>query len=131
MLLILGCTFAACSKDDASTPVLPPGFTLSYADSILYLQNQAADYIVTPVKSTLTGVYTGFPEGIELDANTGAINVSKSEMGLRYRISFLPSGSKDTLSTIVLLSGINYYDGFYKLNTADSILKPVYNASKG
>ena len=109
--------------------MVTPGFTLSYGDSILYQQNQAADYIVTPVKSTLTGVYTGFPEGIELDANTGAINVSKSEMGLRYRISFLPSGSKDTLSTIVLLSGINYYDGFYILNTADSILKPVYNAS--
>jgi hypothetical protein len=129
MVLVLGCTLAACSKDDTNTPVVPPGFTFSYGDSILYQQNQATDYIVTPVKSTLAGVYTGFPEGIELDPVTGAINVSKSEMGLRYRISFLPSGSKDTLSTIVLLSGINYYDGFYKLNTADSILKPVYNAS--
>ncbi len=129
----LGFLLASCSKDDSNPPVpppvVPPGFTLSYGDSVFYQQNQAADYIVTPLKSTLTGVYTGFPEGIELDAVTGAINVSKSEMGLRYKISFLPTGSKDTLSTVILLAGINYYDGFYRLTTKDSILQPAYNGS--
>jgi hypothetical protein len=130
-VIVLGCTLASCSKDDTNPPVppVPPGFTLSYGDSVFYQQAQPTDYIVTPVKSTVTGVYTGFPEGIEVDATTGAINVSKSEMGLRYKISFLPAGSKDTLSTVVLLAGINYYDGFYKLNTKDSILQPVYNGS--
>lgn len=121
---------AGCSKDDAPPPpVVPPGFTFSYGDSVFFQQNQAADYIVLPVSKAVAGVYSGFPEGIELDAATGAINVSKSEMGLRYKISFLPTGRKDTLSTIVLLAGINYYDGFYKLNTKDSILQPVYNGS--
>ena len=127
--ILLGCVLTSCSKDGTAPPVVPPGFAFSYGDSVFYQQNQATDYIVAPVQSTVTGVYAGFPEGIEVDATTGAINVSKSEMGLRYKISFLPTGSKDTLSTIVLLAGINYYDGFYKLNTKDSILQPVYNGS--
>jgi len=129
--MIVFCLVASCSKNDSNVipPVVPPVFKLDYGDSIFFLQQQAADYIVTPVQATVPGVYSGFPEGIEINSKTGAINVSKSEMGLRYKISFVPDGSKDTSSTIVLLSGINFLDGFYKLNTADSILKPIYNAN--
>jgi hypothetical protein len=105
-----------------------PGYTLSYGDSIFYLQNQATDVIVKP-KVSAVGQYTGFPEGIDIDANTGAVNVSKSETGLRYRISFKPSGSTDSFSTVITISGINFLDGFYKLTTADSILRPLYNAN--
>lgn len=51
-------------------------FTLSYGDSIIYMRAQAADYIVEPLQKR-AGTYDGFPEGIEIDENTGAINVSK------------------------------------------------------
>jgi hypothetical protein len=124
------CTAISCKKsvDGTGGTIVPPGFKLNYGDSILYLQTQATDYIVQPA-TTLSGQYSGFPEGIEIDANTGAINVSKSETGLRYRISFVPTGGTDTFHTVVLLSGINFLDGFYKLNTADSVLRPVYNAN--
>jgi len=131
VILVFLCVLASCSKNNDATGgnTLPPGFKLSYGDSIFYLQNQATDYVITPVASALTGTYSGFPEGIDIDTKTGAVNVSKSEMGLRYRISFLPDAGKDSVSTIILLSGINFLDGFYKLNTADSILKPVYNGN--
>ncbi|MDB5277723.1 MAG: hypothetical protein JWR61_2678 [Ferruginibacter sp.] len=120
----------SCKKDTAITPVVPPGFTLSYGDSVFYLKDQSEDYIIKPTQA-LAGEYGGFPEGIEIDPATGAINVSKSETGLRYRITFLPTGSKDTISTILVISGINFLDGFYKLTTADSVLKPLYNAGRG
>lgn len=126
------CLAIACSKKDNTAGggvVVPPGFKLSYGDSILFLQNQPTDYIVNPVANQLQGTYSGFPDGIEIDSKSGAINMSKSEMGLRYRISFLPTGATDTISTVVMLSGINFFDGFYKLNTADSILKPIYNGN--
>jgi len=128
-LMVLLC---ACSKNNGSTatpPVVPPGFTLSYGDSVIYLQNQVTDFIVSPKNTSVAGDYSAFPDGLEIDSKTGAINVSKSDMGLHYRVSFLPAGAKDTISTVLLLSGINYLDGFYKLNTADSILKPVYNGN--
>jgi len=133
-LFIFFSILVSCSKDDSPAPVVPVvppplAAKLSYGDSVFYLKNQATDYIVTPLSSLGAGAYTGFPEGIEIDAKTGAVNVSKSEMGLHYRVSFFPAGSTDSVSTVILLSGINFLDGFYKLNTADSILKPVYNGN--
>jgi len=119
----------SCSKNDMNPgPGITPAYSLSYGDSIFYLQNQATDLIVKPSVAAV-GQYTGFPEGIDIDANTGAVNISKSETGLRYKISFKPSGSTDSFSTVITVSGINFLDGFYKLTTADSILRPLYNAN--
>jgi hypothetical protein len=92
----------------------------------LYLNNSSTDYIVTP-NQTVTGKYYGFPDGIQLDENTGEINVSKSETGLRYRISFVPIGSSDSISTVIVISGINFLDGFYVLTGKDSVVRPIYN----
>ena len=121
--------FICCTKNTVTTPipVIPPDYKLSYGDSVFYLQNLATDYIIQPTQK-LSGRYSGFPDGIDIDGNTGAINISKSETGLRYRITFKPDGSADSISTVILISGINFLDGFYKLTTADSIAIPVYNA---
>jgi hypothetical protein len=129
IILIMGAF--SCKKDNNSTanpPVLPPSSSISYGDSVFYLNPQVTDYVISPVK-TQSGQYIGFPEGIDIDTKTGEINVSGSETGLRYRITFIPDGTTDSISTEIIISGINYLDGFYKLTTADSVLKPLYNAS--
>lgn len=122
-LIALGCAFAGCEKSsvDDNSP-----YQLSYGDSILYLRPGAADQIVFPTQSR-AGSYSGFPEGIEIDQNTGAIDLSKSESGLRYRITHIsPAG--DTTHTKVVLSGITFTDHFYRLSSGDSVARPVYNA---
>jgi hypothetical protein len=119
----------SCSKEKANPdPVPAPTYNLTYGDSVFYLNNQTTDYTINPV-SPRQGTYIGFPEGIEIDSKTGEIDVSKSETGLRYRISFIPDGTSDTFRTTLVISGINFLDGFYRLNTADSVIKPVYNAN--
>ena len=101
-------------------------YQLSYGDSIIYLRPSSGDYVVYPV-STREGIYSGFPEGIEIDDKTGAINVSKSETGLRYRITHTTPGGKET-TTKVVISGINFPDKFYNLSANDTLALPVYNA---
>lgn len=121
--LTLTLSWTSCEK--ASEPNNEP-FILSYGDSILYLKPVSGDYIVYPTIQR-PGTYSGFPEGIEIDDVTGAINISKSETGLRYRITHVsPRG--DTTKTIVVLSGITFTDHFYRLSSGDSIANPVYNA---
>lgn len=116
--------FSSCKKDKNTSSI---SYQLSYGDSILYLRNQATDYIVYPMEQR-TGQYLGFPDGIDIDQATGAINVSKSESGLRYRITYVsPQG--DTSNTMVVVSGINFLDKFHHLSQGDSIALPVYNAS--
>jgi hypothetical protein len=131
LVMVLLAVAVSCKKDNhltPSPPIAPVGLSISYVDSIFFLNPLISDYVINPVK-TQNGEYIGFPEGIDIDTKTGEINISKSETGLRYRITFIPDGTTDSISTNIVISGINYLDGFYKLTTADSVLKPLYNAS--
>ena len=124
----------SCKKPAGTIdPVIPPPPVqpvFSYGDSVLYQKDQSNDYVVTPTNN-LTGRYSSFPDGLVIDGNTGAINVTKSETGLKYMVAFIPTGSTDTAFEFVTLSGINYMDGFYVLTGNDSIAYPVYNAQPG
>lgn len=128
LFTLLAFTLLSCdpSRDVPENPTGP--YKLSYGDSIIYLKPAAGDYIVKPL-TTRPGVYSGFPDGIEIDETTGEINVSKSETGLRYRITHIsPEG--DTTTALVVLSGITFRDHFYNLANGDSVAHPVYNASE-
>ncbi len=119
---------AGCKKSTGDSGDVPPNFQFSYGDSILYQKNLGADYLVFPLHPA-AGSYSAFPDGIEIDPKTGAINISKSETGLRYRINLIPDGGTQEYSTTVLLAGINYLDAFYFLSRNDTIAHPIYNAS--
>jgi hypothetical protein len=122
-LVVFSAIYFSCNPSD----VEPAGpYKLSYGDSILYLRPQSDDYIVYPTQ-VREGTFTGFPEGIEIDDHTGAINVTDSETGLRYRITHTAPNGTQT-STLVVLSGITYTDKFYNLSQNDTIALPVYNA---
>lgn len=122
MCCFAAATFLSCKKS-SNTPEGP--YTLSYGDSILYL-DPAGNNIIYPIEQR-PGVYTGFPDGIEIDENTGAIDVSDSETGLRYRITHTaPDGT--ITETKIVLSGITFTDHYYLLSSGDSVANPVYNA---
>jgi hypothetical protein len=123
LLPAFGFLWLSCNKSSTNTQ---GAYKLSYGDSIIYLKQSTGDYIIYPTEQR-AGTYYGFPEGIEIDDVTGAINVSKSETGLRYRVYHVsPQG--DTTKTLVVISGINFSDHFYHLSLGDSIAFPVYNA---
>lgn len=124
-ILLISIVWVSCQKNSNDTPSGP--YNLSYGDSILYLRPASGDYVVNPI-SQRSGTYSGFPEGIEIDDRTGAINISKSETGLRYRITHTATDGTKT-ETMVVLSGITFKDHFYRLSTGDSIAAPVYNAN--
>jgi hypothetical protein len=132
-IVVLMLVISACSKstaiDDTGTNPSPnpnPSNVLSYGDSIFYLRSTGN--IISPLPMNRVGKFIGFPKGIELDELTGKIDLTQSEMGLRYKIMFVPDGSTDTISTKIVLAGINFYDGIYRLSQGDSIAMPIYNA---
>jgi hypothetical protein len=130
VILMLGytiCFFLSCKKEKAPNPIpiVQMPNTGLYADSILYIQS--SDYFVSPEISQ-TGVYSSFPDGLEIDPSTGDINVNKSETGLKYLVTFTPA-SGDVKTSYIIISGINYYDKIFNLSAGDSIAVPVYNAN--
>lgn len=128
-LLIVIVAISACSKSGGSdNTIVPPGSVqLSYGDSIFYVKDGDDENIIHPM-GTLHGKFSAFPEGIEIDEVTGAINVDKSETGLRYRITYVPDNAPtDTLTTIILLSGVSYLDKIYYIDQKQFKANPVYN----
>ncbi len=117
-------------KDSTKDSILGGGgnTTLSYGDTIFYIRTGATN-IISPINFNKQGTFYGFPKGIELDSITGKIDLMESETGLRYRIMFVPKGTIDTISTKIIISGINFYDGIYRLSQGDSIAKSIYNAN--
>jgi hypothetical protein len=123
------CKKDTTTSDSGTDPIIinpNPSNILSYGDSIFYLRNTGN--IISPLPMNRSGKFIGFPKGIELDSVTGKIDLTESEMGLRYRIMFIPNGTTDTISTKIVLAGINFYDGIYRLSQGDSIAMPIYNA---
>lgn len=128
--------FSSCKKEGSTnlppTPIDTTGggttITLNYGDTIFYLQ-PTGNNIVTLKNFTKVGKFYAFPEGIEIDNNTGAIDLAASEMGLRYKIMFVPAGTRDTIKIKIVLAGINFYDGIYKLSLNDTIAHSIYNAN--
>jgi hypothetical protein len=124
--IIMAGIIALFSCNKSSNDISGP-YDLNYGDSILYLAPSAGDYIVYP-NTRRPGVYSAFPDGIQIDDATGAINVSKSETGLRYRITHTaPDGTITTIK--VVLSGITFTDHYFHLSAGDSVAMPIYNAS--
>jgi hypothetical protein len=126
--------FTACKTDSVlpNDDINPPPNTtkLSYGDSIIYLQPSTGDFKVMPQPlGGKQGQYLAFPDGLDLNALTGEINVTNSETGMRYKVMFIPTGTTDTLTTKIVLSGISYKD-FYHIQAAnDSLSRPFYNAN--
>ena len=128
VLLLMAVTMAlSCRKSNNS----PDGDnTLNYGNPVIFPRGD--DYVVSPVsKPSVQGEYTSFPEGLELDKKNGNIDVSDSETGLRYRITFTPDDGSAPVSTTVLLAGINYEDAFHVLANNDSITRVIYNGDDG
>jgi hypothetical protein len=98
-----------------------------YGDSIIFVQ-PGSNYTVVPINHPDTGTYFAWPVGMVIDKNTGAINVSKSETGLRYNIGYVKKGTADTCMQTLILAGISYEDSLYVLANDERYAEPYYNA---
>jgi hypothetical protein len=103
--------------------------SFGYADSVYYYKEQSTPYVVSPLTAR-AGTYSAYPDGLSINPATGAINVNLSESGLKYRVSFLATGSTDTCKTTVIISGVNYLSAVYNLSTTNILAKPYYNAQR-
>lgn len=127
LALIVVQQIQSCKGDDPAPGGGGNPVTLSYGDSIIYIRN--GGYTVNPLPLSRAGKFYSWPEGLDINSNTGAINVNESETGLRYKIMFVPDGTRDTISTKIVLSGVNYKDHYHIQTVNDSLSRPFYNAN--
>ena len=100
-----------------------------YGDTIIYPQpTGGGDYIVTPLNNPGPGKYFSWPVGMVLNASTGAINVTKSETGLKYALGFVRSGTNDTCLSTLVIGGASYMDSVYVIASGATAAIPYFEA---
>lgn len=102
----------------------------NYGDSILYLQPTNGQHTVQPINNNgIQGTYLSWPEGLDINKNTGVINISKSETGVRYKIGFVKKNTTDTCISHLIIGGMTYMDSIYVMDKNDTLASPIFDAN--
>ncbi|NVJ87292.1 MAG: hypothetical protein HWE15_13360 [Algoriphagus sp.] len=131
LVMMIGC------KEDIEGPSNSNGSNsfncdqLSYSDTIFYI-SATENILVNPqVNLQGQGTFDAIPNGLAIDSNTGVIDVNASETGLKYKVTFTPTGSSQICETFVTIGGVNYSDGVYVLDQNQILAGPIYNGVPG
>lgn len=103
--------------------------TFQYSDTLFFYREQATPYVESPTTAQ-TGAYGAFPNGLNINATTGAIDVNASLSGLKYRVWFVKAGTSDTCTRFVTISGVDFASRLYQLPANETIASPFYNANR-
>jgi len=113
------------SAPSSSCPLTP-----IYGDTIIFTQpTSGPDYIFNPVNNPGAGKYFSWPVGMSLNQNTGAIDLTTSQTGMKYAIGFVKAGTTDTCMSTLIIGGASYYDSVYVLADNDSTASPYFEAN--
>ena len=132
VVVLLGMGTFSCFSDNENQmdPTLEINCAdFAYSDTIFFIKSGQANTI-SPINS-FAGTYTAIPGGLANNAATGTIDVNSSETGLKYKISFTPTGTTQVCETFVTIGGVNYLDGVYILSQNQITAAPVYNGVPG
>jgi hypothetical protein len=99
---------------------------LQYKDSILYFRNLPGSYFVKPTKTPKEpGYFTANPEGLQINASYGTIEVNNSESGLHYKVYYMSPDNIPLDSAAITIAGIDYEDGIFELASTSEHEKAV------
>jgi hypothetical protein len=128
--LVSSLAIFSCVQESQEDPSLDIDCNqLSYSDTLFFIKPGQAN-VVSPVNG-LSGTFSAVPVGLAINPASGVIDVNSSETGLKYKISFSPTGSDQVCETFVTIGGVNYLDGVYILNRNQIVASPVYNGVPG
>jgi len=135
LLILIFSGFIACESslvddpdpdDGTNQPFNCANFT--YIDTIFYI-NSSIENKIRPIQN-LSGQFSVFPEGLQINPLSGEIDINKSETGLKYKITFSPASFLESECEFdLIIAGVNYIDKVYILDQNDFLANPVFNAN--
>jgi hypothetical protein len=101
-----------------------------YGDTLVFPQPTSGyDDTIKPVSNPGPGKYFSWPVGMVLNQNTGVIDLTASQTGLKYIMGFVPAGTTDTCLQTLIIAGASYYDSVYVLANGATTAPPYFNAN--
>jgi hypothetical protein len=94
----------------------------------VYYRNGDEPWLVAPrISPKVHGCYRSNPGGLNIDENTGEIDVNNSDTGIRYEVEYMPCGKKGVARTWVVMGGVGFSGGIASLSSDQAlVVKPHY-----
>jgi hypothetical protein len=101
-----------------------------YGDTIVFTQpTGGSDYVINPINTPGPGKYFSWPVGMVLNQNTGAIDLTASQTGMKYIMGYVQAGTTDTCVSTLIIGGASYYDSVYVLGDGQTTASPYFEAN--
>ncbi len=100
-------------------------YTPDYGKPVVFLGGN--NKIRPTNKPPADGFFSVEPNGLEIDQDSGEIDLAQSDTGICYKILFTDCDKRVT-STQLTISGINYESKVYSLSRGETLIKPFYNS---
>ncbi|MGV3586440.1 MAG: hypothetical protein ACO1OF_05520 [Adhaeribacter sp.] len=102
----------------------------AYGEPVFYINKTEQNWARPVTSGNVPGYYYAYPGGLNIDAQTGEININESDAGIRYTVEFTPFNSDCVVRTQVVISGVGYEGGIFSLSApGDLTLQPFYFGS--
>ncbi len=87
----------------------------------------SASFFITPTfeGEVREGRFTVEPEGLDIDTQTGVVNINTSETGVQYYIRFVSTDGRIACETSIVIGGIDYLDRVYVLEDNEFEAVPI------
>jgi hypothetical protein len=115
--------------------ILNPNYRIRYrsewtnknGDPVFY-RNGDEPWLVSPViYPKVHGSYRANPGGLNIDENTGQIDVNNSDTGISYEVEFMPCGKRGVARTQVVMAGVSFPGGILSLSSDQPLIaRPHY-----
>jgi hypothetical protein len=85
-------------------------------------------WIISPnIYPNVAGCFSANPGGLNIDPNTGEIDVNNSDTGISYVVEFTPCGQASGARTTVVIGGVGFQGGITSLSSDQPLIsKPHY-----
>lgn len=96
-------------------------------DPVFY-RNGDEPWLVSPrIYPKMHGSYRANPGGLNIDENTGQIDVNNSDTGICYDVEYMPCGKRGVARTRVVMGGVGFTGSISSLSSDQSLIaRPHY-----
>ena len=102
-----------------------------FNEQVVYFPSSKEKRMLYPMENQNMYNYGAFPNGLSINPNTGVIDLSKSEPGLKYHIYRRDGVTPDTCWSSISVAGLNFDSGIISRDSLSVIgLQPIYSKSK-
>lgn len=102
-------------------------YSFRYPQNKFFISPNPGNTVAPVVEpNELKGFFTAQPAGLEIDYQTGVIDINQSDTGIRYRVTFTPASNDEPSHFDLVISGVDYVDNVFYLDDQPEnlILRP-------